>query len=636
MNNANNANSINEKAQEIIASLKVNDEGKIFYDNKWVSPQLARLLILAKLREEKDATGDAGARSAQPDKITSVNDAHATHTTQNNTQNTQSIVWDEAQRAAIENIREMRSFVLTGAAGTGKTTCVNAGLRALHEEKKLRTEVFRDPHGGINDQSAKYAIAIVAFTNRAVNNMTTRLQESDPELYNIYCDNYMTVHKLLEYAPEYYEEWDEKTRSYRTKVRFEPRRTKENKLPLQCLIVEEAGMLDMFLWRKLRDALPDDCAIIFLGDIHQLRPVFGDSILAFATRDLPVVKLEKVYRQALQSPIIAAAYNILNLRTPQNGTNEHTGDSFRIIPFTKRVHQLAAKKAFISLLRKAYLQGDYNPSEDIVLSAFNKQECGTKILNAEIAQFLDEEARARGEKRIVHEVIAGFEKHYFAIGDRVYVEKMDGRIVDIRRNGTYFGNIPLEASETLTRFGIYTGAESEGEGFDSNIDALFEMSPAGDALMNVDNATNAEEDDRVRAASHVIDVELENGATITLSSAGEVNAMSLGYAITTHKAQGCEFERVFVLLHDRHTLVASNEWLYTAVTRARKHCYIITTEHALQRTLARKKYKEHTVAAMRAEFDEQFTEKWAKLEEDKKKYYRNLWPLQMPRAQRGE
>ena len=46
------------------------------------------------------------------------------------------------------------------------------------------------------------------------------------------------------------------------------------------------------------------------------------------------------------------------------------------------------------------------------------------------------------------------------------------------------------------------------------------------------------------------------------------------YAMTVHKAQGSEFDRVLLILPDQASPVLTREMLYTAVTRARKRVEI--------------------------------------------------------------
>ena len=55
------------------------------------------------------------------------------------------------------------------------------------------------------------------------------------------------------------------------------------------------------------------------------------------------------------------------------------------------------------------------------------------------------------------------------------------------------------------------------------------------------------------------------------------NAYRFGYALTVHKAQGSEFQRVAVIV-EKPYLVSDNgidRWLYTAVTRATKELLLV-------------------------------------------------------------
>jgi exodeoxyribonuclease V alpha subunit len=59
------------------------------------------------------------------------------------------------------------------------------------------------------------------------------------------------------------------------------------------------------------------------------------------------------------------------------------------------------------------------------------------------------------------------------------------------------------------------------------------------------------------------------------------------FAMTVHKAQGSEFDDVWLLLprHDARTL--SRELLYTALTRARRSLHVCANEDAVHAALAR-------------------------------------------------
>ena len=53
------------------------------------------------------------------------------------------------------------------------------------------------------------------------------------------------------------------------------------------------------------------------------------------------------------------------------------------------------------------------------------------------------------------------------------------------------------------------------------------------------------------------------------------------YAMTIHKSQGSEFERVFVVLPDGPSALLSRELIYTAITRARKEVLLLGGEETI-------------------------------------------------------
>lgn len=64
-------------------------------------------------------------------------------------------------------------------------------------------------------------------------------------------------------------------------------------------------------------------------------------------------------------------------------------------------------------------------------------------------------------------------------------------------------------------------------------------------------------------------------------------AHSGGFAMTVHKAQGSEFDAVWLQLPAADTRVASRELLYTAITRARSELHVCASEPVLRAALSR-------------------------------------------------
>jgi exodeoxyribonuclease V alpha subunit len=58
------------------------------------------------------------------------------------------------------------------------------------------------------------------------------------------------------------------------------------------------------------------------------------------------------------------------------------------------------------------------------------------------------------------------------------------------------------------------------------------------------------------------------------------------FAMTVHKSQGSEFERVALVLPERPSPVLTRELVYTAITRAKQRVHVFGTEAVLRTGLA--------------------------------------------------
>ncbi len=75
-------------------------------------------------------------------------------------------------------------------------------------------------------------------------------------------------------------------------------------------------------------------------------------------------------------------------------------------------------------------------------------------------------------------------------------------------------------------------------------------------------------------------VDTDEGSTLTMPYS-ETATLKLAYAISVHKAQGCEVPVVVAVCHRSHTRMLSRPLLYTAITRARKDCVLVGDSAAL-------------------------------------------------------
>src|SRR5574342_964575 len=162
-----------------------------------------------------------------------------------------------------ENIKLAESFItLGGFAGTGKTTIMSELRKAI---------------------DAKY-VNFMALTGKATLNMRKKLYASNVMKSQDECT---TIHKFM-YSPII----DEKTGQIK-EWRKSPKRTPD------LIIIDEASMVNREIWN---DLVSIGVPILAIGDHGQLPPIQkGDP---FNLMENPQIRLEKIHRQAEDSPII--------------------------------------------------------------------------------------------------------------------------------------------------------------------------------------------------------------------------------------------------------------------------------------------------------------------------------------------
>ena len=168
----------------------------------------------------------------------------------------------DAVRAALTN----KISILTGGPGTGKTTSVRALIQLL----KAKRKTFK----------------LAAPTGRAAK----RLSEATGETAQ-------TLHRLLEFKPFQGNKFA---------------RDRENPLDADLIIVDELSMIDLLLMNALLKAVDITSHLLLIGDPDQLPSVGAGNVLKdlIASRFVPIVALDVIFRQAEESHIIVNAHRI--------------------------------------------------------------------------------------------------------------------------------------------------------------------------------------------------------------------------------------------------------------------------------------------------------------------------------------
>ena len=325
--------------------------------------------------------------------------------------------------------------------------------------------------------------------------------------------NAMTAHKLL------YQSYPRKDGTF-----FHmPRRPLE--YPYKVIVVDEVSMLPKAMWELL---LSHHIYIIALGDPGQLPPLTDDN----GVLQHPHVFLDEIMRQAQESEIIRISMDIRAGRQ----LSLFSGKEVRVVSQSQVVSGML-KWADQIIVAKNQTRHFYN---DLMREYY----FGHDVPKAPVPG--DKVICLRNDWDAVNEA-----------GD-VLVNGLTGFVENIEYKENNMGNlIPKKYIDTLMH------ADFIPDHYDENDDAVL----YGQAVFNQVN----------------MDYKLFTTwePSITADNFRRVNRkfhphqFDYGYAITAHKAQGSEYDKVLVFEEDFPWGDEHRRWLYTAVTRARQKLIIV-------------------------------------------------------------
>lgn len=428
-------------------------------------------------------------------------------------------------------------FILSGYAGTGKTTVVKALVEVLPSLGK-RTALLA-PTG-------RAAKVLSSYTGRPAN----------------------TIHRKIYLA-----------RTNKDGLIDLKMQTNYHKHTL--FIVDEASMIPsrtsaegvLFAGRSLLDDLfefvfsGENCRLLFIGDSAQLPPVGLDYSPALDAEylkrtyrlDLEGFELTEVVRQAKQSGILMNA-TALRRQVPAETLEFPV---FRLEGFAD-VERVKGGE-----LEELLLQSYSGREKDntVVICRSNKR---ANLYNREIRRrilYYEEELSAGDYLMVVknnyywlpEESVAGF----IANGDIV-------ELVRIRKIEELYG---FRFADVTIRFIDYPDEKT--------LDVKILL----DTLMSESAALSQSENNRLfqTVMEDYPSIRSRRGKIEAVKTNPYFNALQVkyAYALTCHKTQGGQWEKVFVdqgYLNEKMMTRDFTRWLYTAVTRATKKLYLVSFE----------------------------------------------------------
>lgn len=396
---------------------------------------------------------------------------------------------DEQQRLAVHESMKHGLLIITGGPGTGKTTTINTIIKFFESE-------------GMD-------ILLAAPTGRAAKRMTeTTGYEAK------------TIHRLLELS--------RMTEGQENKFVFE--RNELNPLETDLIIIDEMSMVDITLIHALLKAISVGTRLILVGDVNQLPSVGPGNVLKdiINSNCFPVVKLQKIFRQAADSDIIVNAHKI------NAGEHIRLDNKSKDFFFLKREDHNVITAVMINLIKNklpAYVKA--SPFEIQVLTPMRKGELGVERLNVVLQQALNPPSADKKEKE--------YHQSIFREGDKVMQIKNNYQLT----------------WEIKSKYGI--------------------VAQSGTGVFNGDAGIVKE----INLFSEHLLVLFDDGRQVEYTF-NQLDELDLAYAVTIHKSQGSEYPAVVMPILDGPRLLFNRNLLYTAVTRAKNCVTIVGSDSMLQ------------------------------------------------------
>lgn len=381
------------------------------------------------------------------------------------------IRYTDEQKELFYKLNTNNVILLTGYAGTGKTLLLNGSLKLLR--KKNLKYVLMSP-------TAKAAKVMEQYTGEEAS----------------------TIHRGLN-----------QDKIYKADV----------------VIVDEASMMDIYLFRRLLRAIPEGSRLLLIGDPAQLESVATGNVLydLITSEIFATVKLQTVFRQALDSGILQAATNVRLGKRFYDSSEVFfecgVDKDFRIWFSDKENTLERLEVLFMECLSR------YSYEDIMVISPIKKSTTGVEVVNSQLQQMCNPPSPQKNELKV---------------GDIVFRE--GDKVMHVKNN--------YDALWWDEDFQI-----KEGQGvFNGDVGKI------------------------IKIDANSLTVFVDYGEKIIKYFGDELYTdLELAYAMTCHKSQGSSSPVVIMLLNTSHYMNLKRNLLYTGITRASQEMYLIADKKAL-------------------------------------------------------
>ncbi|MDZ7693447.1 MAG: exodeoxyribonuclease V subunit alpha [Balneolaceae bacterium] len=428
------------------------------------------------------------------------------------------------QKVAAWSAIRNKLTIISGGPGTGKTTTVIKILILMAKLGSLEHMALAAPTG--------------KAASRLMESITGALDRIKPEksILQQLPDDAVTLHKLLG------------ARRHGGGFRY----NRENPLPYNLVVIDEASMVDLALMVRLVDALPKNAKLILLGDKDQLASVEAGAVLGSICAK----------RQNKFSSACLKSAKEIGLKIPETALESSPKPLTDHIVLLEKSYRFGEDSG-IGKLSSAILSGDTQNTlevlepkkfEDTTIISF-KDLSGFKQI---LSKMLQRNFRKIVEERSVHRAL-NLISH---LG-----------ILCVHRRGPLGANQVNLLAEQLLRDSGQIPATRE---WYIGKPVMVTRNDYSLGLRNGEIGLTLQDE---QGELKVYFPKREGEYSAFLPS--RLSFTETAYAITVHKSQGSEFEEVVVVLPAHVSAISTRELLYTAVTRARKRCTIIGSPKVL-------------------------------------------------------
>lgn len=401
----------------------------------------------------------------------------------------------DEQMQILDVVCKNNIAILNGFAGAGKTASTQGIINMLKDNNKS----FR----------------LMSPTGRAAKVLHENTKESAS-----------TIHRGLGYIPPNQWAYNEKQ-------------------PLACdiVIVDEFSMVDIWLFKKLLDAIDfKHTKLLMIGDNAQLPSVSCGNLLHdfMEANIIPTVTLNKIFRYS--------SGGLMRVATDTRCCKEYLTKDMKAKATTFGDNQdymfidLASElipKNVVALYKKLLDNG--NSIEDIqVLTAKNVGDCGSVQLNNMIQRIANPNYGSEVNMKV---------------GDTTYYE----------------GDLILQ---TVNNYNAELVAEAKNMGWG------FEEEPQTAFVANGETAIIEEIYNTYIIANF-------NGVRVKYYR-NDMNMVKLGYAISIHKSQGGGFKTVILCSPQSHIFMLNSNLLYVGLTRMKEKLYHLGSLQSVNQAVKKK------------------------------------------------